>query len=130
EAFLWLSESLPVHAKLQEFQRIVYDINFADGQINLIWPRTMGLLPPPDDKLFCEWNLFYYTFPHKTWITYQQVFADPSWNNSSMSGVPDQVKMDRWQMLGFVCLPKTQSCVVELKNVRLVRHRIRMDKPY
>src|SRR5438128_6289290 len=31
QAFLWLSEELPVHANLNQYQRLIYDVNFADG---------------------------------------------------------------------------------------------------
>ena len=50
--------------------------------------------------------------------------------SASLSAAPNDVQMDRQRMLGFACLPKTQSCVVELKNVRLVSDRIRVNKPY
>src|SRR5439155_20227484 len=63
EGFLWLNESLTVHDELPKYQRLVYDVKFAVGEINKFWPRTVGLLPPPFDKMFCEWNLFYFTHP-------------------------------------------------------------------
>ncbi len=130
EAFLWLNEKLPVHADLQQYQRFDYEINFAKGRIDLVWPRTIGVLPAPYDNLYCEWNLFYSTYPRKTWIPYQQVFNDPSWNSSAMGGVPKDVQMDRKHLLEFVCLPKGPGCVVELRNCRLIRDRILVQKPY
>jgi hypothetical protein len=132
EAFLWLNESLPVHKDLSRFQRLMFDVNFAEGRIDQFWPRTVGLLAPPDDKMFCEWNLFYFTHPHKTWITYQQVLSDPTWFAfpSAFSQPPQDVKMDRAHALGFECLAKGQSCVVELRHCRLIRDTISVIKPY
>src|SRR6266550_2600625 len=34
EAFLWLNESLPIHNDLPSYQRLIYDVNIAEGQIN------------------------------------------------------------------------------------------------
>src|SRR5207244_2417671 len=82
------------------------------------------------EKQFCEWNLFYFTHPHKTWMTYQQVLAEPTWFAHYMSQIPDDIKLDRTKLLAFSCLPKGQLCTVEIRNVRLVRDRIRVDKPY
>src|SRR5206468_3413319 len=130
EGFLWLNEALPIHKDLPNFQRLIYDVKFADGQINQFWPRAMGILPPPFEKMFCEWNLFYFTHPHKTWITEQQVLNDPSWSAHWASQIPADVSMDRTRFLAFACLPKSQSCVVELRHVRLVRDVIRVEKPY
>ena len=115
EAFLWLNEDLPVHRDLPRYQRLLYEVNFAQGQINQFWPRTVGLLAPPFDKMFCEWNLFYFTHPHKQWIAYQQVFNDPSWFAHHFSQIPRDIRLDHSTLLGFACLAKGQSCVVELR---------------
>lgn len=130
EASLWVNEALPFHARLNQYQRFVFDINFIEGRIELVWPRTVGLMPAPADKLAAEWNLFYFTHPHKVWLTYQQEFDNPSWNSSAMSGIPATVAMDRARLLSFVALPKGESCTIELRRCRLVRNRIRIQKPY
>ena len=130
EGFLWINEDSPIHAQLQNFDRLVYDVNFADGQIELFWPRTMGVLKPPLDKMFCEWNLFYFTHPHKTWLTYQQVLDDPSWFAHWASQIPPEIRLDRTHLMGFACLAKGESVTVELRNVRLIRDCIRVEKPY
>src|SRR4051812_22783285 len=132
EAFLWLNEELPVHQELPRFRRFVYDVKFAEGRINQLWPRTVGQLAAPYDKVFCEWNHFYFTHPHGTWIAYQQVLDHPNWFAfpSAFSQPPADVKMDRQHMLGFACLPKGESCVVELRNCRLVTDLISVCKPY
>ena len=93
EAFLWLNEELPVHRDLPRFQRLLYEVNFAQGQINQFWPRTVGVLQPPFDKLLCEWNLFYFTHPHKQWIAYQQVLNDPSWFAHHFSQIPPDIRL-------------------------------------
>lgn len=130
EAFLWLNEDLPIHRDLPHFQRLLYEVNFAQGQINQFWPRTVGLLASPFDKMLCEWNLFYYTHPHKQWITYQQVLNDPSWFAHHFSQIPRDIQLDHSMLLGFACLAKGQSCVVELRKCRLVKDAIRVEKPY
>jgi len=131
EAFLWLNESLPIYKELTTYQRLVYDVNFSEGQIDHFWPRTIGVLAPPLDKMFCEWNLFYFTHPHKTWMTYQQVFDGPTWFAFTQAfQFPPDVQLDRSRLMGFACLPKGQVCTVELRNVRLVRDRIRVEKYY
>ena len=91
---------------LPKFQRLIYDVKFADGEINQFWPRAMGILPPPFEKMFCEWNLFYFTHPHKQWISCQQIFDDPTWFafQSAFTMPPKDVQLDRWHMLGFECL--------------------------
>ena len=130
EGFLWLNEDLPVHAQLQDFQRLNYEVNFADRQIELFWPRTMGVLKPPFDKMFCEWNLYYFSHPHKTWLPTQQILDDPSWFAHWASQIPPEIQLDRTHLLGFACLAKGPGCVVELRNVRLIRDCIRVEKPY
>src|SRR4051812_20998540 len=130
EAFLWLNEALPVHGQLPSYQRLMYDVKFAEGQINHFWPRAVGVLPPPFEKLFCEWNLYYFTHPHGQWLTTQQVLNEPTWFAHYASQIPDDIQLDRSHTLGFACVPKGQVCVVELRNVRLVRDRIRVEKSY
>jgi hypothetical protein len=129
EAFLWLADDLPIHNDVPTYQRFIYDVKVAEGEIDQLWPRTTGLIPH-FPKLSGEWNRFYRTDPTKTWITYQQVFDDPTWNSSAMSAIPETIKLDRTKLLSFVCLPKGESCVVEFRRCRLVRDRVRVLKPY
>lgn len=129
EAFLWLSDDLPFHNDLPTYDRFIYDVKIAEGEIDQLWPRTTGLIPQ-FPKLSGEWNRFYRTDPTKTWITYQQRFDDPTWNNSAMSAIPENIKLDRTKLVSFVCLPKGDPCVVEFRRCRLVRDRVRVLKPY
>src|SRR5207248_8813788 len=75
-------------------------------------------------------NLFYFTHPHKTWITYQERFDDPTWFAFSYSQIPQDIKADRTRLMAFSCLAKGSSCVVELRNCRLIEDAIRVDKPF
>lgn len=129
EATLWVDEDAPFHDAMGGYQRFLYEIRFAEGQIDWLFPRAAGLLPPPDHVLPAEWNMFYFTSPHQTWISVQQVFRDPSWNPGSLN-FPEGAVKDRARFLGFTCLPRTSTCAIELRRCRLVRDRIRVQRPY
>lgn len=129
EATLWVSEDAPFHAVLNAYPRFLYEIRFAEGQIDWLFPRAAGLMPPPDDALPAEWNQFYFTTPHQVWIPVQQVMADPSWNPGALKLAEGAVK-DRARFLGFTCLPKTSPCAIELRRCRLVRDRVRVQRSY
>ena len=130
EAVLWLNEELPCHKDLASYQRFVFEIRFAEGAIEKVWPSGMGLLPPPREKLGGEWNMFHSTWPHRQWLTAQLLFNDPSWGGNSMSTPVESLKMDPTRSLRLLGKPKGASCVIELRGCRLVRDRIRVERPY